>query len=80
MIPFLPPGQYELSCEFTGFKKFLRTGLVLETGSTATVDVQLEVGAVTDTVVVKAATPLHCPGELYSPGRGQVTVCPCGPS
>jgi hypothetical protein len=51
VLPFLPPGRYELSCELSGFKKFVRSGLVLETGSAATVDVQLEVGQLTESVV-----------------------------
>ena len=42
--PFFRPGSYELACELAGFKKFVRCGLVLETGSTATVDVSLELG------------------------------------
>ena len=58
LLPFLPPGRYELTCELEGFKKFLRSGLVLETGSTVTVDVRLDVGALTETVMVKATTPL----------------------
>src|SRR5262252_5354528 len=58
VLPFLPPGRYELSCELAGFKKFVRAGLVLETGSAATVDVQLEVGQLTESVVVKATSPL----------------------
>ena len=58
LLPFLPPGRYEFSCELAGFKKFLRSGLVLETGSTFTVDVQLEVGQLTESVVVRATTPL----------------------
>src|SRR5438045_3775729 len=58
VLPFVPPGRYELSCELAGFKKFVRSGLILETGSAATVDVQLEVGQLTESVVVKATSPL----------------------
>jgi len=57
-IPFLPPGEYELTCEFTGFKKFSQAGLVLETGFSRNIDIRLEVGAITETVSVTAATPL----------------------
>jgi len=57
-FPFLPPGTYELSAEFSGFKKFVRPGLVLETGFARTVDVQMEIGATTESVVVTAQTPL----------------------
>ena len=58
LLPFIPPGRYEFTCELEGFKKFVRPGLVLETGSTVTVDVRLDVGALTETVMVKATTPL----------------------
>jgi hypothetical protein len=57
-IPFLNPGEYELSCEQGGFKKFVRAGIVLETGATSTVDVRLDVGQLTETVSVTAAAPL----------------------
>lgn len=58
VFPFLAPGPYELACEFQGFKKFVRKGLVLDTGFARTLDVQLEVGAVTDSVMVTAESPL----------------------
>jgi hypothetical protein len=58
VLPFLPPGKYELTCELAGFKKFVRSGLVLETGSVATVDVRLEVGQLTESVVVSATSAL----------------------
>ncbi|MBI4874633.1 MAG: TonB-dependent receptor [Acidobacteria bacterium] len=58
LLPFLPPGRYELTCELQGFKKFVRSGLALETGSTATVNVQLELGQITESVVITASTPL----------------------
>ena len=54
----LPPGQYELTCEFKGFKRFQRAGLTLETGIARTVDIQMQVGDVTESVVVKAETPM----------------------
>jgi carboxypeptidase family protein/TonB-dependent receptor-like protein len=57
-ISFLNPGQYELSCEHSGFKRFVRAGIVLETGTTSTVDILLEVGQVNDVVSVSASAPL----------------------
>ncbi len=33
-VPFLNIGQYEVAVEAAGFKKFLRSGIVLEAGST----------------------------------------------
>ena len=58
VLPSLPVGEYQLICEFSGFKKVRRGGVILETGYARTLDVALEVGAVTEAVEVKAATPL----------------------
>ena len=45
-IPFLNLGEYELSIEAAGFKRFEQTGLVLNAGETPRVDVKLELGNV----------------------------------
>ena len=55
-IPFVPPGEYELTCEFTGFKKFSQSGLVLETGFSRTIDIKLDVGQITETVSVTGSS------------------------
>ncbi|MEZ5356823.1 MAG: carboxypeptidase-like regulatory domain-containing protein, partial [Bryobacteraceae bacterium] len=57
-ISFLNPGRYELLCEMSGFKKFSRTGLVLDTGTASTVDIKLQIGQLTETVSVEASAPL----------------------
>lgn len=57
-FPALIPGSYEVSVELTGFKKVVQGGITLETGITRTVDLRLTVGAVTDTVEVKAQAAL----------------------
>ncbi len=57
-FPPIQPGTYELHCEFTGFKKFLQIGLVMETGLTKSVAIALEVGSVTETIEVTGAAPL----------------------
>jgi hypothetical protein len=54
----LQPGTYRVSAQLTGFKKYERAALQLEVGRTVTVDVQLEIGALEEAVVVSAATPL----------------------
>ena len=58
VLPLLPPGAYELNCEMAGYKKFAQSGVVLETGFARALDIRLEVGEVTETVNVQAATPL----------------------
>ena len=53
-IPQLPVGTYEVSVTVPGFKKYVRTGIGVEVAGTDRVDVTLEVGATTDSVVVNA--------------------------
>ena len=54
----IPPGNYRLSTEATGFKKYSRAGLTLEVAMAAEINLTLEVGSVTEVVEVKADTPL----------------------
>ncbi|MDQ3253347.1 MAG: carboxypeptidase-like regulatory domain-containing protein [Acidobacteriota bacterium] len=54
----LPPGQYTLTVEAGGFKKYFRSAFPLVVQQQATVDVQLEVGEVSSVVEVHGATPL----------------------
>ena len=63
------PGRYELSCELAGFKRYTRSGLVLETGRAATVDVRLELGQLTESVTVTGSAPLL---DAESGALGQV--------
>lgn len=48
----LPPGTYELRAVLSGFKPFVRSGLMLRAGQTLTMDVRLEVGEVAESVTV----------------------------
>ncbi len=57
-FPLLIQGTYSLTCEQPGFKKVVRQGILLDTGSTRTVDIALEVGASTETVSVTASAPI----------------------
>ncbi len=54
----VPAGNYELTVEAQGFKRFVRSNLVVQTATDARLDVNLEVGAVTETVTVTDTTPL----------------------
>jgi len=58
VVPLLPPGQYVIEVEASGFKKFVRHGLVLQVQQQAQVDVVLELGAITESVSVTAGAPL----------------------
>jgi len=54
----LPVGAYTITVELQGFKKAIRENVVLEVGQKARIDFNLEVGQVTDTVVIAATAPL----------------------
>jgi len=58
VVTALPPGNYTLTVEAKGFKKYVRGPFPLSVQQQATVDVQLEVGEVTATVEVQAEAPL----------------------
>jgi hypothetical protein len=57
-IAQLPVGAYELSVTVAGFKKFVRTNLVVEVAATVRVDVQMEVGATNESITITDAAPL----------------------
>lgn len=54
----LQPGQYEITAEKTGFQRYSRKGVTLETGRLARVDFALALGQVTESVEVTAQAPL----------------------
>jgi hypothetical protein len=68
-IPFLPIGEYEISAEAAGFKKFVQSGITLSSGAHPVIDVRLDVGAIVDTVEVHADAPIL---ETANPTVGQV--------
>ncbi len=57
-ITAVAPGIYSIDAELSGFKKYSRRDLRLDLGRTTTLDVRLDVGALTETVSVTAETPL----------------------
>ncbi|MFN7935932.1 MAG: carboxypeptidase-like regulatory domain-containing protein [Bryobacteraceae bacterium] len=56
--PLLLPGSYEVTGEAEGFKKLIRKGITLPVSTRLQVDLQLEIGAVTDSISVTADAPL----------------------
>lgn len=56
-IPLLPPGRYRISAAKDGFKPVFQE-VRLEVNQTARFDFRLEVGAVTESVEVRASNPL----------------------
>ncbi len=68
-VPFLKPGNYIVTVELAGFKKVSREGLTLNVGQTASINIILEVGAISDQITVTAETPLL---ETAKADRGTV--------
>ncbi len=55
-FPNLPPGTYEVAVEMTGFKKDVRSGVILEANTSPRVDSKLEPGALNQTIEIVANT------------------------
>jgi Carboxypeptidase regulatory-like domain/TonB dependent receptor len=68
-IPSLAPGTYRLRVEKAGFRTLAREGITLSTGETVRIDLQLQIGGLTDTVTVTADAPLL---RSATAGLGQV--------
>ncbi|MBM3785613.1 MAG: carboxypeptidase regulatory-like domain-containing protein [Acidobacteria bacterium] len=68
-VPFLRPGAIAISVEAPGFKRFTQDGVTLRVGQAATLDITLEVGAVTDQVTVTGEVALL---ETAKADRGTV--------
>ena len=54
----LPIGQYVVEAEKAGFRRFVRRGLVLTTGQNLELDIQLEVGAVSESITVSGSATM----------------------
>ena len=65
----LPLGPYRVEAMLSGFRSFVRTGLVLQVNANPVVNVTMELGNLAETVSVEAATPLI---ETRSPSIGAV--------
>lgn len=57
-IPALPPGSYKVEVTKTGFRTYVISSYVLEVGTTATQNITLSVGEVSQTVEVAGAAPV----------------------
>lgn len=55
--PYLLPGAYQLTAEGSGFKKYIREGIVLSVNDVLELNVQLEVGRAEDSITVTADAP-----------------------
>ncbi len=57
-VNLLNPGSYSITAEAPGFKKTVRTGLVLNVAGRLDIDMQMQVGQVAETVEVTGVAPL----------------------
>jgi carboxypeptidase family protein len=68
-VPFLIPGTYQVTAELASFKKLIRNNVEVRVTETVELNLQLEVGNVSETIEVSATTPLL---DTASPSLGQV--------
>ena len=68
-VPYLNPGAYRLTIETSGFKKYVQDGITLRTNESPRIDVTMEIGTLSDTINVKASTPLL---ETETSSTGQI--------
>jgi hypothetical protein len=57
-IPLLPPGTYQATVEQTGFRKYVRGGVVVQIAQTTRLDIPLQVGNLSEEVQVVGEAPL----------------------
>lgn len=57
-LPNLPVGPYQLSVSGVGFSAYRQSGIVIQVGNDLRIDVELQVGAVTQTVEVNSGASL----------------------
>src|SRR5262249_55929925 len=65
----LLPGEYRVTAEITGFKRFVQEGVQVRVSETVELNISLQVGAVAETTEIKAETPLL---DTTTPSLGQV--------
>ncbi len=68
-FPSLRPGSYRVVASITGFKQFVSPGVILQVNQAARLDIKLEVGTVSEQVLVTGAAPVL---ETESGSRGAV--------
>ena len=68
----LQPGSYQVTASASGFKKVVRSGLTIGLGQEVTIDLKLEVGAVTESVTISGETPI-LETDSVSTGRALTT-------
>ncbi|HEX5425031.1 MAG TPA: carboxypeptidase regulatory-like domain-containing protein, partial [Candidatus Acidoferrales bacterium] len=57
-VPYLPPGQYQVTVSHTGFKTTVRKGITLEVDRRLVINLRLQLGSTATSVTVTGQTPL----------------------
>src|SRR5204862_796465 len=57
-FPRIPIGTYTVMFDLTGFKKFVRTDVIIQAGFNAEINAKLEISTVQETVTVTGASPV----------------------
>ncbi len=63
-VPLLPLGTYRITIEAANFKKYVREGVTLTTGQTATINAAMETGDVSATVTITSDAPITDPAKI----------------
>jgi hypothetical protein len=63
-LPLLPVGSYKVTVQAQGFNKYEQVGINLTAGAIATVDVQLKIGSLSETVTVSSEAPVAEPARV----------------
>src|SRR2546426_3320219 len=58
VLPFLQPGRYKVEVSHSGFKKYERPNIALGTSEDVPLDIQLELGNVSESITVEATATL----------------------
>ncbi|MBI3668772.1 MAG: TonB-dependent receptor [Acidobacteria bacterium] len=69
---YLPPGEYTLTVTAANFRTYKQTGIKLEVGRLPTIDVELQIGQVTQVVEVSGQAPI----VDVTTSKAAVTVTP----
>lgn len=54
----LPPGEYAVTAELPSFANYRREGILVRAGATFSVDIQMQLSSVEETITVTAETPM----------------------
>jgi hypothetical protein len=57
-LPYLAAGAYTLQAEFSGFKKYVRSGIEVRISDSIEVNIEMQVGNASEAIDVTAETPL----------------------